>query len=280
MQRKAKLMKMPKNQKIVTAVVCAAILAILTFVPWNMKIMGDAIVLPQHRTPVTSEVEGIVEEVYFREGAQVPRGAVLGSLQDENYRLALDDQKTKGDLLIKQIRRSQSTDDSSALRLQQIQLQQIERDIAYYQQQLDRTRIIAPVHGILITPRIEDRVGSLLKKGEQFCELANMRTTRGQISIEEGDISYLQLGQEIRLKMNAYPTRKFYGKVTLLGAQIIPNNETHTYRIEAQIDNPDLLLKSGMVGKAKVEVGNHSIGYVLLRKPFRFLWKKFWVWLP
>jgi RND family efflux transporter MFP subunit len=280
MRRKKKLMNMPKNQKIVTAIVLAAILTILTFVPWSMKVMGDATVLPLHRTPVTSEVEGIVKNVYFREGARVKRGDVLGSLQDENHRLALEDYKTRGDLLIKQIRRSQSTVDSSALRLQQIELQQIERDIAYYQQQLNLTRIVAPVDGIVITPRIEDRVGSLLKKGEQFCELANMRTTRGLIDVEEGDISYLQLGQEIRLKMNAYPTRKFYGKVTLLGAQIIPNNETHTYRIEAQIENPDLLLKSGMVGKAKVEVGNHSIGYVLLRKPFRFLWKKFWVWLP
>ncbi len=280
MRRKAKLMKMPKQQRIVTAVVCAVVLAILTFVPWNMKIMGDVGVLPQHRTPVISTVEGIVKNVYFREGALVSRGAVLSQLRDEDYRLALDDQKTRRDLLLKEISRSQSTGDSSALRVQQIQLQQTEREIAFYQQLLDSTRLTSPVDGILITPKIEEKVGSFLKKGEEFCELADMRSTRAEVNIQESDISYLKVGQEIRLKMNAYPTKKFYGKITLLGAQVTPHNETSIYRIEAQIDNTDQFLKSGMVGKAKIEVGYRSIGYVILRKPVRFLWKKFWVWLP
>jgi len=280
MRRKAKLMKMPKQQKIFSAAVFAIILAFLTFVPWSMKVMGDVSVLPQHRTPVISSVEGIVKNVYFREGAPVTRGAVLSQLQDEDYRLALDDQKTRRDLLLKQISRSQSTSDSSALRVQQIQLQQTEREIAFYQHLLDYTRLTAPVDGILITPKIEEKVGSFLKKGEQFCELADMRSTRAEVNIQESDIGYLKVGQKIRLKMNAYPTKQFYGKITLLGAQVATHNETSTYRIEAQIDNTDQFLKSGMVGKAKIEVGYRSIGYVILRKPVRFLWKKFWVWLP
>jgi RND family efflux transporter MFP subunit len=280
MRRKDKLLKMPKHQKMFSAAVVAVIIAILTFVPWNMKILGDVSVLPQHRTPVISSVEGIVKNVYFREGAPVSRGAVLSQLQDEDYRLSLDDQKTQRDLLLKQISRSQSTADSSSLRLQQIQLEQTEREIAFYQQLLDYTRLTAPVDGILITPKIEEKIGSFLRKGDQFCELADMRSTRAEVNIQESDISYLKVGQEIRLKMNAYPTKKFYGKVTLLGAQVTSNNDTSAYRLEAQIDNTDLLLKSGMVGKAKIDVGYRSIGYVILRKPVRFLWKKFWVWLP
>lgn len=280
MQKKAALMKMPKHQKIATAVAAAVVVAILTFVPWNMKVMGDVTVLPQQRTPVVSEVEGIVKSVNFREGSAVTRGAVISRLQDDNYLLSLNDQKMRRDMLLKQISRSQSTLDSSSLAMQKIQLEQAEREIEYFQHLLDRTQIKAPVDGILITPRIEERIGSFLKKGEQFCELANMRNTRAEVHIQEGDVTYLQLGQKIRLKMNAFPTKKFHGNVTLLGAELVPQSETSTYRIEAQIDNSDLLLKSGMVGKAKIEVGYRSIGYVLLRKPFRFLWKKLWTWLP
>jgi len=280
MQRKAKLMKMPKNLRIAWGVAAAAIVLILTFVPWNLKVMGDVTVLPERRIPVVSEVEGIVKKVYFREGAKIPRGAIISSLQDEDYRLAMGDRQTQRDLLLKEISRSQSTSDSSSLRLQQIQLQQVERELKYYKEQLDRTRIVSPLEGILTTPRIEEKVGALLKKGEQFCELADMRSTRAEVTIEEGEVGYLKVGQQVRLKMNAFPTRKFYGKVTLLGAQMSPQSESRYYRIEAQIENPNLILKSGMVGKAKVETGYHSIGYVILRKPFRFIWKKLWLWLP
>jgi RND family efflux transporter MFP subunit len=280
MRKKDKLMKMPKQQKIATAIAAAVIVAIFTFVPWNMKIMGDVILLPQQRTPVISEVEGIVKTVNFREGAKVTQGSVISQLQDDNYRLALNDQRMRRDVLLKQISRSQSALDSSSLSTQKIQLEQAQREIEYYQQLLDRTQLKAPVDGVLITPRIEEKIGSFLKKGEQFCELANMHKTRAEVNVREGDVGYLEMGQKIRLKMNAFPTKKFYGTVTLLGAQMAPQSETSTYRIEAQIDNADLLLKSGMVGKAKVEVGYRSIGYVLLRKPFRFLRKKLWSWLP
>ncbi|HKZ39544.1 MAG TPA: efflux RND transporter periplasmic adaptor subunit, partial [Candidatus Hodarchaeales archaeon] len=280
MQRKAKLMEMPKHRKIAWGISIALILILLVLVPWNMKVVGDVTVLPTRRIPVVSEVEGIAKNVYFREGAKVARQAVIATLQDDDYRLALEEQKTSRDLLVKQISRSQSLGDSSALSLQQIQLEQIQREITFYQAQLNRTRIVAPVDGVLITPKIEEKVGSLIKKGEQFCELADMNATRAEVTIAEGDVNYLLIGQKVRLKMNAYPTRKFYGTVTLLGAEITTHSDTPSYRIEAEIDNPDLLLKSGMVGKAKVEVGYHSIGYVLLRKPFRFIWKKSWAWLP
>jgi RND family efflux transporter MFP subunit len=280
MQRKAKLMKMPKHKKMVTAAVCALILAILFFVPWNMKVMGDVTVLPQRRTPVISEVEGIIQKINVREGAQVNKGDVLSQLQDQDYRLALEEQKTRRDLLLQQISQSRSTGDSAALRLQQIQHQQAEREIDYYQLLVNRARIVAPVSGVVITPKLEEKVGSFLEKGDQFCELANMHQTRAEVYASEGDVGYLEEGQKIKLKMNAYPTKSFYGNVTLLGTQLTTQSEDQVYRVEAQIENTDLLLKSGMVGTAKIETGYRSIGYVLLRKPFRFLWKKFWVWLP
>jgi multidrug efflux system membrane fusion protein len=257
-----------------------ALLLILIFVPWNMKVVGDVTILPANRTPVTAEVEGIVKAVYHREGTALKKGEVIASMVDNEYRLALEQNRTRGDLLRKEISQSESIGDSLTARMKRIELEQVEREILFYQEQLKRTNIIAPVGGVLTTPKLEEKVGLLLKRGEEFCGLADMNSPRAEIAIEEGDTSYLKLGQRVRLKMNAFPTRKFYGTVTLLGSQLTTRNNTPYFRVEARVDNTGLLLKSGMAGKAKVEVGYHSIGYVLLRDPVRFLWKKLWVWLP
>ncbi len=280
MQKKAALMKMPQSRKLAWSAGIILLLLILIFVPWNMKVVGDVTILPASKTPVVAEVEGIVKSVSVPEGTLLKKGAIIASMVDNEYRLALEQNLTRGDLLRKEISRSESTGDSVAARMSRIELDQVERDISYYEKQLERTRIVAPVDGMLVTPKLEEKIGMLLKKGDEFCSIADMRAPRAEITLLEGDTGYVNTGQRVRLKMNAFPTRKFHGSVRLLGSQMSMQGDTPHFRVEAKIDNPGLLLRSGMVGKAKVEVGKHSVGYVLLRDPVRFIWKKLWVWLP
>lgn len=280
MQRKAAFMKMPKRRRLAYGVGAALLLLFLILVPWNLKIGGDVTILPSNRTPVTAQVEGIVKAVYHREGTSLKKGAVIASIIDNDYRLALEQFRTRSDLLRKEVSRSESTGDSVTARMRRIELDQVEREVSFYEQQLAQTNIVAPVDGVLVTPKLEEKVGLLLKRGQDFCALANMNSPIAEIAVSEGDTGYIKTGQRVRLKMNAFPTRKFYGAVTLLGSQMTSHENTPYFRVESEVENTGLLLRSGMVGKAKIEVGNHSIGYVLLRDPIRFLWKKIWVWLP
>lgn len=280
MQRQAKWRQMSQRRKAAWLTIPGLALALLIFAPWRMDIVGDATILPAQRTPVVTQVEGIVKKVNFREGEQVKKNTVIVSLLDNDYKLALEESRTRRDLIAKQIRQNESLGDSGAARMQRIQLEQVGRDIQFHEYLLKNTNLLAPVDGIILTPRIEEKIGSLLKKGEEFCEMADMRKARALIDIEEGDTGYLKAGQQVRLKLNAFPTQKFYGTVTRLGAELTQRESSRYFRIEAQIQAAEPLLKSGMVGKAKVDAGYRSVGYVLLRKPFRFIWKKLWVWAP
>jgi GAF domain-containing protein len=280
MQKKTQIMKMPQSRKIAWASGIVIALLMLILVPWNMKVVGDVTILPEFRTPVVSEVEGIVQKVHLRESDRVKKGTMVAALMDYDYQLLLEGFQTKRDMLAKEISRSESQGDSTTARLKRIELEQIEREINFSNAQLGRTKLLSPVDGVIITPRIEEKVGHLIRKGEEFCEVANIQRVRAQVAVEEGDISYLKNGQPIGLKMNSYPTIRFGGVVKHLGAEL-RGTELHKYYIvEAEIENPQELLKSGMVGKAKIATGYRSIGYVLLHTPARFLWKKFWVWLP
>jgi hypothetical protein len=57
--------------------------------------------------------------------------------------------------------------------------------------------------------------------------------------------------------------------------------------VRATFANPDLKARTGMVGRAKIgarggwgDSGWYPIGYVLLRSPARWGWRKVWTWLP
>jgi hypothetical protein len=49
---------------------------------------------------------------------------------------------------------------------------------------------------------------------------------------------------------------------------------------EARTGNPGGLLKTGMLGKAKVTTEKVPIVTAILRKPFRYFWNKLWPLLP
>jgi len=279
MQKRAQILKVPQSKRRAILVGSAIALAILIFVPWNMKLQGPVTVFPARRVLVASEVQGVVNNVYFREGAILKKGSVIASLENSEYRLALQQKQTQRDVLQKEISLNRSKNDSSSMGQHQIELDQVMREISYNQGLVDLTQIVSPVSGILITPKVEEKVGSLLKRGEQFCEVADMGTPRVEIDIPETDLGHVKIGQKVRVKMNAYPTKAFFGTVNLLGAQVTSQSPERYYRVEAKVENPDLLLKSGMVGEAKVEVGYHSIGYVLFRKPLGIIWQKLWLWL-
>src|SRR5262249_51857695 len=160
-----------------------------------------------------------IRNVGVHEGDRITQQTVLATLVDQDYKLALERSLTKKDLLLKEIGRSESTGDTVTARLKQIELSQVDREIQYSKEQLARTQIVSSVPGIVITPRIEEKAGQLIHKGEGFCDVADMRSLRSEIALEEGDISYLRQGQRVIVKMNSYPTRKFYGTVRLLGAE-------------------------------------------------------------
>jgi multidrug efflux pump subunit AcrA (membrane-fusion protein) len=64
---------MPKFKRIALVGGIAAVLLILIFVPLNLKVSGSAYVMPTRTATVDAEVDGIVDQINFREGDLIPR---------------------------------------------------------------------------------------------------------------------------------------------------------------------------------------------------------------
>jgi GAF domain-containing protein len=103
MARKAAIMRMPKKRRLAYGTGIGLLLLFLILVPWNLKIDGDATILPSNRTPVTAQVEGIVKEVYPREGTLLKKGQVIASLVDNDYQLALEQYRTRAEARVPEI---------------------------------------------------------------------------------------------------------------------------------------------------------------------------------
>ena len=257
-----------------------AALVLLAVLPWNVRVSGPARVVPGRRIPVTASVEGVVETVALREGDAVAAGAVVATLRDDAYRAALAEARAAEQIANAEVSRHRAEGNAPALFQAAARRDEMRARAALAEEKLERTRLRAPEAGIILTPRLEERVGQLLAPGTEFAVLADTSAVLVDVAVPERDASLLADGQKVDVKVNSYPYRTFPGTVVRLGAAIREEGEERFVIAETRIENSEGLLRPGMLGKAKVSTGPQRVLRVVLRKPARWLWSRLWPLLP
>ncbi|MGE5276545.1 MAG: efflux RND transporter periplasmic adaptor subunit [Acidobacteriota bacterium] len=280
LERRRKLLAIPRPRRTAWAVGLAVAAIVLFLVPWRLRIAGPTRILPGRRTSVTAGVDGVVASVQKHEGDRVAAGDVVATLRDETYQANLAEARSQLEIAESEIARHRESGDAGAMFEAQSRRNELKARIALAQEELGRTRLRAPASGVIVTPRIEERVGQFFHRGEELCVVADVNTVTAEVAVPEADASLVAPGQPVSLKINPYPTRTFPGRVERLGARIREQGEDRFLIAEVRAENPGALLKTGMLGTGKIRAGTRSIATLLLRKPVRYLWRKIWPLLP
>lgn len=85
------------------------------------------------------------------------------------------------------------------------------------QKSLSRTSILAPTSGIISKLNVEKGervVGTIQMTGTEMMRIANLNIMEVQAEVSENDILRVQLGNDVNIEVDAYPNKKFKGKVT------------------------------------------------------------------
>jgi membrane fusion protein, multidrug efflux system len=214
-------------------------------VPNLLTAVGDLAAV--HQVNVVPDVPGRVTEIKFTAGASVKAGSPLVQLFDgpeqgdlANYKaqatgasLALDRAKQ---LAARQFG-PQSTVDAA-----QATYDQANAGIAKTEAIISQKLVRAPFDGELGVRHVE--VGQYLTAGTQIVTLTDLSVLYANFTVPEKGSAALQVGQTVRVAVDAYPGRTFEGKITAIEPQIAA--DTRNIRVQATLDNPDKILKPGM----------------------------------
>ena len=280
LEKRRRLRAIPQSRRRAWGLGAIVLAVVLFLVPWRLRVGGPARVLPGHRAVVTAGVDGIVAAVTHREGDVVPKGEIIATLNDESYQAALADAQAAYAIAESDVAKQRATGNAPALFEVESRLEELKARIAMEQQRFDYTRLRAPAAGVIVTPRLEERVGQNLTRGAEFCVVADVGTVSVEVAVPEEDSSLLRPGQAVDVKVNPYPTRSFHGEVTRVGARIREEGNDRFVIAEVNLANSDGSLKTGMLGRAKIRAGRRKIITLLLRKPARWLYGKVWPLLP
>jgi len=196
---------------------------------------------------VVSEIDGVVVDMPFREGAALAKGALLAKLDDAQLRAeaeraeALRDQSRVKFERVKSVVEQaagapQDLDDAAA------ELKVADANLAVAKTRLDKSRIVAPWDGYVGARRVSR--GAFVRAGEPITELAQVRQMKVRFSAPERYLGTLQRGAPVRITTPAFPGEEIEGAIDVVEPNLDP--DLRTARILARFSNPDGRLRPGM----------------------------------
>jgi RND family efflux transporter MFP subunit len=276
--RKRKFMAMQKQRRRAIVAVSVAAVVFLAVFPLPMRVAGDAVVAPVHRAQVQPEFEGVVRNVFVREGDPVNRGQVLAEMEAWNYRSALAEAEAKYQITLLQMNRSLATNDGSEAGIQRVQADYWQAEVDRSRELVDKAQLRSPIDGVVATPHVENFAGRRLQYGDSFAEVVDASSAVVDVGIDDTEASLLRSGSSAAVKLNSYPMRTFRGNVLVVSPRAQQEGEARVFFARVLVPNQDGAIRTGMEGQGKVSVGWHAAGYVLFRRPVVWLYSKTWSW--
>jgi HlyD family secretion protein len=149
---------------------------------------------------------------------------------------------------------------NSLLEASQAQVKQSEAALKSAQLDLDHTRIIAPVDGVVVSRNVDvgQTVAASLAAPTLFLIAQDLTKMQVDTNVSEADVGRIRVGQPATFAVDAYPGRIFNGTVTSIRKAPINVANVITYDAVIGVSNEDLKLFPGMTANVKILVNQRE----------------------
>ena len=278
LQKKKRFLAMEKRRRGLTIAGAVALALFLVFCPLPMRVSGNATVASARTAQIQAGVDGVVRNVYVHEGDFVRQGALLGELEDWNYRADLAAAEGKYSEAVAGMNRALAQNDGTLAGTERLKADYFQAERTRAHERLDRTSIRAPFDGVVTTPQIHNSVGRRLMHGDAFAEIVETSHVTVDVAIPEDDSTLLRSGERAAIKLESFPLQTFRGEVRVVSPQSQVQSENVVFMARVNVPNLDGKIRPGMQGRGKVSVGMHPAGYVFFRGFAMWIWSKLWSW--
>ncbi len=252
-------------------------------------IAATGTVEPTTKVLVGSQVSGTVMKWYMDFNAPVKVGDLLLELDPERYKTEvmrgraaiktaearIEEARVRGkdarreEMRLGELRKRNAASDNeykiaqatadaadATLHAAEATLDSVKAELNSSEVDLGRTRIICPIDGVVVSRDIDagQTVAASFQAPTLYTIASDLRKMEVQANVAESDIGKIHDGMEARFRVDAFPERRFDGRVSQVryNPTIVDNIVTYVTIID--VENPDLLLRPGMTATVTFEV--------------------------
>jgi membrane fusion protein, heavy metal efflux system len=243
-------------------------LASATAHPASSELVVTGAVAPDvaRNVPVVSLASGRVTAIYARLGDEVKKGQLLLTLRSDDvsggfsdYRKAVADESlaraqlerandlfTHGAIALNDLQVAKDTEDKAKVDLETTEehLRLLGNDPTKPKGLVD---IVAPISGVITDQEVTNASAIQAFNTPSPFTVSDLSFVWIVCDVYENDLAGVRIGDTAEIALNAYPDRKFTGRVSNIGSILDPSIRTAKVRIE--VANPGLM-RMGMFVKA------------------------------
>lgn len=168
----------------------------------------------------------------------------------------------------------------------QAELSQMDEQVKKLEDRLARTRLTAPMDGV-VQGLVYKTIGGVIAPGAEVMKIVPQNESlEAEMQISASEVGYVTVGQTVRVKVAAYDFLRFgtlNGKVTMVSPTSTTNAAGQTsYQVKVSLNQRQLgekpgerPLMSGMVVNADIITDRQSVMHYLLRPIFAAFAKSF-----
>jgi HlyD family secretion protein len=268
----------------------------------TQRVTATGRVRPEVEVKISPEVAGEIVELPEKVGQTVKKGDLLVKIKPDNYvarvkqaEAALsaaeaDSLQRKAQMLNDQLdeRRAQSLFEKRLISDSEFKAAQTKSQVsaASYQASLhnidvsrssldqakdllSKTVIYAPIDGTItvLSSEVGERVVATGDfAGTEVMRVGNLHAMEARVEVNENDIVNVDLGDPVRVQVDAYPDRVFSGKVRQIANTATVKNENTqqevtNFEVRILVPNPEVELRPGM--SCSVEIETQAVHHVV-----------------
>ncbi len=111
-------------------------------------------------------------------------------------------------------------------------------------------KVNAPISGTITTRKVGPGQYVRVDNTDPLFSISDLSSMWLRANVAEADIPFVKVGQDVEVKVLAYPNETFTAKVTYIAASVDPT--THRVAVRSEIENANRLLKPEMFANFKI----------------------------
>ncbi|MFT6046524.1 MAG: multidrug resistance efflux pump, partial [Arenicella sp.] len=261
------------------AVCFTALVLFFVFAIGDFRISADSVLEGQQQRALVAPFDGFVAQSLLRVGDRVTKGDVIASLDDTDLRLDLVELSSSRAQAQSQYDAALAEYNRAEAKTFRAKVDQANARIGLVSEKLKRTKLIAPLDGVIVNGDLSQSLGGAVSRGEALFEIASLFKYRVALKVDERDISYIQQGQNVELLLSSLPDQTFALDVDSITPMTTAGDGRNFFRVEAELDDPNGILRPGMEGVAKIAVDDRRYIWIWTREMVDWWRLAIWRWV-
>jgi RND family efflux transporter MFP subunit len=252
----------------------------LMFARGEYRVTADARLEGRVQRAIVAGLDGYISEANARAGDLVRSGQILGRLDDRDLLLEQRGWSGRHAQLLKEYRGAFAGHDRSQAAILTARIGQAVAQLDLLDAQLERTRLVAPFDGTIVSGDLSQSLGSPVERGDVIFQVAPLDGYRIIIEVDERDIADIVVGQRGELALSALPEQQLELTLQRITPVSTPSEGRNRFRVEAGLDAQPSGLRPGMEGVAKVAIERRHLIWIWTHTLVDWLQLQAWAWLP